>query len=151
MKSCAAISVSAALLGFAIALFVQCTSNASNGASACAPGDQDGVSGGTTALDLTVSDTAFAPIVLETENLAHVALTVKNVGTRPHDFVVACLPTPNDDGCPTTSCFPDASTIPPIAPDASVTVTFTTPNPEGIYTFESDVAGDTLAGQFVIQ
>ena len=98
-----------------------------------------------------MSDTAFTPTILKAQNLARVTLTLRNTGTTPHSFVVACMPTPNDDGCPTTSCFPDASTIGPLAPDASATATFVTPNPEGIYVFHSDLPGDSQTGQFVVQ
>jgi hypothetical protein len=113
--------------------------------------DSDGIVGGNYTFDLTVDDDAFAPIILKAQNLATVTLTLTNTGTKPHDFVAMCLPTLNDDGCPLTSCFPDASVIAPLAPDASATTTFITPNPEGIYSFHSDVAGDTQTGQFVVQ
>lgn len=123
----------------------------SSGGDTCSPGDSDGLNGGDTTFVLTVSDDAFAPIILKAQNLSSVTLTLQNAGTRPHDFVVDCLPTPNDNGCPTTSCFPDASAIGPVPPDGSATTTFVTPNPEGIYTFRSDLPGDTQTGQFVIQ
>jgi hypothetical protein len=126
-----------------------CTSQATSGV--CGPADQDGVNGGAVALDLTVDDTAFTPIVLEAQNLATVTLTLKNAGTKPHGFAVSCLATPNGRGCPTESCFPDAGAIAPIAPDASATATFVTPNPEGIYVFRSSAPGDSVTGQFVVQ
>lgn len=129
--------------------------------SSCKPGDTDGVIGGCYAFDLAVDDTGFTPIILKAQNLGQVTLQLTNNGTRPHDFVVDCLPTPNDQGCPPQSCFPAAASLAPLAPGASVTTTFVTPNPEGIYTFHSDVAGDSgqgadggltgLWGQFVIQ
>jgi hypothetical protein len=113
--------------------------------------DSDGIVGGSYTFDLTVDDDAFAPIILEAENLANITLTVTNTGTKPHGFALDCLPTPNDNGCPVTSCFPDAAAVRLLAPDASVVTTFITPNPEGIYTFRSPVAGDTQVGQFVVQ
>jgi hypothetical protein len=132
-----------------VAAAVHCsTSDASGG---CGPADGDGVNGGNVTLDLTVTDDAFSPIILKAQNLSTVTLTLSNAGTRPHDFVVDCLPTPNANGCPTTSCFPDAAAIGPVLPDASATTTFVTPNPEGIYTFRSDQPGDTQTGQFVVQ
>ena len=39
----------------------------------------------------------------------------------------------------------------PIAPGESVTQTFTTPNPEGIYVFRSNVGSDAMTGQLVVQ
>jgi hypothetical protein len=123
----------------------------SPGASGACTSDGDGNQGGSATLDLSVSDTAFTPTILKSQNLAQVTLTLKNTGTKPHDFIVGCVATPNTNGCPTTSCFPDASVIGPIPPDASATATFVTPNPEGIYDFRSDLPGDTQTGQFVVQ
>ena len=120
-----------------------------NDASVCSP-DSDGVNGAFT-FELAVDDTSFSPIVLEAQNVANVTLTITNHGTKSHDFVIDCLATPNDQGCPTTSCFEAGATFASIAPNASVTQSFTTPNPEGIYTFRSDVAGDAMTGQFVVQ
>jgi hypothetical protein len=117
----------------------------------CGPSDSDGTSGGSVTFDVQISDTAFAPVILPAQNLATVTLTLKNTGTRPHDFVIECLATPNGNGCPATSCFPDASAIGSVAPDASATTTFTTPNPEGIYVFHSDLPGDTQSGQFIVK
>jgi hypothetical protein len=133
----------------ALALALHCTNAGTAGT--CAPGDADGIQGGSYAFDLAVDDTAFSPTILKAENVASVSVTLTNTGTKPHGFVVECMPTPNDEGCPTTSCFPDASTIGPLPPDASATATFVTPNPEGIYVFRSDVSGDTQTGQFVVQ
>jgi hypothetical protein len=118
---------------------------------ACAPGDTDGLSGGDSAFDLVVDDTGFSPTILKAQNRSTVKVTLKNSGTRPHGFVVACLATPNITGCPTESCFPDASVIEPIPPDASATATFVAPNPEGAYAFGSGAKGDTMAGQFILQ
>jgi hypothetical protein len=146
-----------ALTLLALATATSCGPSAGGG---CASGDGDGLNGGDFTFALTVSDTAFAPTILKAQNLAHVTLTMTNVGTKPHDFVIDCIPTPNSNGCPTTSCFVDAG-IPPVAPDASATQSFATPNPEGIYTFRSDLPGDTqttadggtvgLVGQFIVQ
>jgi hypothetical protein len=127
-----------------------CSSPAS-GNSTCQPAEPDGINGGTYTFALAVSDTAFSPAILKSENLATVTLTLTNTGTKPHGFQVECIPTPNNNGCPTTSCFPDASVLGPIAPDASATATFTAPNPEGIYTFGSNASSDTMTGQFVVQ
>lgn len=121
-----------------------------NDSGACAS-DPDGVKGGQFPFDLAVSDEAFAPPILKAQDFADVKLTLTNKGTKSHGFKVGCIPAPNITGCPTTSCFPDASVIAPIAPDASATVTFVTPHVEGTYVFESSAAGDTMTGQFVVQ
>jgi hypothetical protein len=148
MRRAAPVVLAAVLLCAGGAL-LHCSSSAQS--APCTPGDQDGVSGGVATLDLAVDDTSFTPILLKAQNEATVTLTLANHGTRPHDFVVACLATPNDLGCPATSCFPDAAAIGPVAPDASVTASFVTPNPEGIYVFHSDLPGDTQSGQFIVQ
>jgi hypothetical protein len=146
------VAIACSLLALAVAA-ARCADSTGAGADggACGPSDQDGLNGGSSTLDLTVDDDAFAPIILKAQNLSTVTLTLSNTGTRPHDFVVDCLPTPNDNGCPTTSCFPDAAVIPAVAPGASASTTFVTPNPEGIYDFRSDLPGDTMTGQFVVQ
>ena len=137
--------LAAALTGVVAA--VQCTGPDDG---ACVS-DADGITGGSYTFDLSVDDTAFTPIILKAENLATVTVTLKNTGTRPHDFVIDCIPVAHEGTCPATSCFPDASTLGPVAPDASATTTFLTPNPEGIYDFHSTLPGDTQAGQFVVQ
>jgi hypothetical protein len=104
--------------------------------------DSDGVSGGDASFVLKVDDTAFSPAILKTQNLAQVTLTLTNAGTKPHDFVVECMG---------SSCFPDASSIAPIAPDASSTAQFVAPWTEGLYTFRSDLPGDKQTGQFILQ
>jgi|CZKU01.1.fsa_nt_gi hypothetical protein len=118
----------------------------------CNLGDQDGIVGGNIVIELTVSDTGFgvgAPDSgssesnITVQNLARVTLTLTNIGTRPHDFVIQCLSTPNDKGCPTQSCFAAGASIPAVNPGKSVTTTFTTPAAEGAYTFTSDEPGDT--------
>jgi hypothetical protein len=151
-----------AAVGVGVWTIAACSSSSgSNGASSdddddsCAPGDQDGITGGTDTVLLSVSDTGFGvggpdsgstQSNITVQNLASVSLTLTNIGTRPHDFVVQCLPTPNGRGCPTQSCFPTGANIPPLDPGTSATVTFTTPVTEGSYTFVSDVPGDsTLA------
>ena len=153
IRSIAALSCGVAGLGLLLGTLTRC-GDSSASAGACTT-DQDGISGGTATFDVTVSDTGFAPRILKSENLARVTLTVRNAGTRPHDFVVGCIATPNAYGCPTTSCFPDAATIASLAPDASATTTFVAPKPEGIYTFRSDLGADTgdggLTGQFILQ
>jgi hypothetical protein len=155
-----------AALEFCLVVSVACDSP---GAATC-NADADGVNGmnaGTVVIDLTVSDTAFsvgAPDSGSTEanitvqNLATVSLTMTNVGSTPHDFVVQCLPTPNPNGCPPESCFPASANLPALKPGASATATFMTPAHEGGYRFISDEPGDTqtstdggvtgLVGQF---
>lgn len=63
-------------------------------------GDQDGVSGGSMTVLMTVSDTAFAVGGLDSgsdqrniavQNLSSVTLTLTNVGTKQHGFVVHCI------------------------------------------------------------
>ena len=135
------------------------------GESVCKPGDADGVNGGCFAFTITVDDNGFSPIILKAENNARVVVTVKNAGTKAHDFSVGCIATSNLRGCPAQTCFPAASAIPAISPGASASVSFVTPNPEGIYVFRSDLNGDShgdsqiesdgglsgIWGQFVIQ
>jgi hypothetical protein len=104
--------------------------------------DSDGISGGDAGFALTVTDEAFSPSILKCQNLANVTLTMTNAGTREHDFVVDCMG---------SSCFPDAASIPPMGPDASATVHFVAPYSEGIYTFRSNLPGDTQTGQFILQ
>src|SRR6185503_12585220 len=96
-------------------------------------------------------DAAFTPAILKVQNLTKVTLTLTNAGTTPHDFIVSCLPTPNDDGCPTRSCFPEGSATGPLDSGKSLTVKFLVPRVEGIYTFRSSVEGDAQKGQLVVQ
>jgi hypothetical protein len=116
----------------------------------CQLGDQDGVSGGTLTFDLTATDTGYSPVILKAENGADVTLTFKNMGTVPHGFAVQCIPTPNDDGCPTRSCFPNEAAITPIAPGMTATVKFRTPAAEGTYIFGADPPCSGMAGQFIV-
>ena len=154
---------------FGAVLAVGCSSAAPGGGDPCNP-DQNGVSGGTqVVIELAVSDTAFTVGAIDkgpgepnitTENSVSVSLTMTNVGTKPHDFVIRCLPTPNSNGCPTQSCFPPEAALPPLKPGARATTVFVTPVHEGPYPFVSDVPGDTrsssdggltgLVGQFVV-
>jgi hypothetical protein len=146
-----------------------CSSN-TNGDS-CTPGDQDGVLGGPNAnvVLVSVSDTAFAVGGVDSgstarniaiQNSSKVTLTLTNVGTKPHDLVIQCIPTGLPAGCPATSCFPKNANIPPVPPGQNATTTFTVPVFEGAYLFTSDEAGDTekspdgsltgLVGEFVL-
>lgn len=127
---------------------------------ACGFDDADGVIGGNVALELTANDDGFAPGILTAQNAAKVTLTLRNAGRKPHSFVVDCLPTPNDRGCPMTSCFPQESSISVVAPGDSAMSVFEVPKVEGIYYFHSDVAGDTDeackegsrgCGQFIVK
>jgi hypothetical protein len=132
-----------------------CSSAAPGGGDPCNP-DQNGVSGGTqVVIELTVSDTAFTVGAIDsgpgepnitTENSVTVSLTMTNVGSKPHDFAIRCLPTTNSNGCPTQSCFPHGADLPPLKPGAHATAVFVTPVHEGPYPFVSDVPGDTHAG-----
>ena len=163
-------SVSRVVLAVALLAVVaaesQCGSldpNGTNGgdAGACVPPDEDGVTGenqGTTVFQLYVNDDAFyrggdagtSPI-LTAQNLATVRLTLTNTGIKTHDFSVDCYLTPNTMGCPPKSCFPPASSIPLLAPGQSATRTFVVPFLDNvIYTFRSNLPGDTQTGQFNI-
>ncbi len=125
-------------------LFVGTNACGSATKGTCQPDDADGVVGGSVTFDLTVDDVGFSPAILPAQNMTNVTLTLYNMGTKPHDFVIDCLATPNDNGCPTTSCFPPAASIPTVAPGASATTMFVTPNPEGLYYFHSDLQGDAV-------
>ncbi len=131
--------------------------------------DQNGVQGGRQVIQLTVSDTAFTVGAADggpgepnitVENSATLTLTMSNIGTRPHNFAVQCLATPNASGCSMQSCFPPDAGIPALPPGASATTVFVAPRHEGTYLFVSDLPGDTqstdggvtgLVGQFVLQ
>jgi hypothetical protein len=126
----------------------------------CAPDDADGVIGGSVAFDLTVDEVGFSPTILAAQNKANVTLTLHNAGTKPHSFVIDCMPTPNINGCPTTSCFPASAAIDAIAPGESGMTAFEVPRSEGIHDYHSDVAGDAPTpctagapgcGQFVVK
>jgi hypothetical protein len=149
--------------------FVRCSSSPSPGASASGDGgncypDNDGINGGFYAIDLVVDDTGFysgspdsgdvsddagLKTVIATQNDATVTLTLTNRGTTEHGFEVGCtsvlsaypdLPA----GCSSTACFPADSTIPPIAPGTSMSITFITPTPDSLlYPFKSSAPGDS--------
>jgi hypothetical protein len=129
------------------------SSDARNDDGTCTPDDADGIISEPAKLVVTVTDTGFSPKILTTQNTSDITLTLHNEGTRWHGFVVDCLPTPNADGCPLESCFPDDSRIAPLAPDESATIAFESPLVEGIYAFRSDAAEDSALepGQFIIQ
>lgn len=129
-------------------------------ATTCYP-DNDGITGGAYTIDLAVNDTGFTSTgsddndggttknVIATQNDAMVTLTLKNTGTVPHGFQVGCVsvcpsyPT-LPVGCSPLACFPQpGSTIAPIMPGATVTITFDTPTPDGLlYPFSSSAPGD---------
>jgi hypothetical protein len=146
--SCERVAAGVALLGVAL-LTSHCGGPSSGGA--CAPYDADGIVSGSYSFVVTVDDVGFSPAILKAQNRARVLLTVKNTGSKPHGLVIDCLPTPNDRGCPTTSCFPAEARVPTLGPGATGSTTFIVPNPEGIYTIRSELPGDTQTAQFVIQ
>jgi len=120
---------------------------------ACTPDDADGIVDEPARFIVTVTDAKFEPAILAAQNSSQVTIQLKNAGTTAHGFVVDCLPTPNSDGCPTQSCFPNEAEIDPLEPNAEATVVFESPLVEGIYTFRSNVPEDTEleSGQFIIQ
>ena len=147
------------LLWFAVAALLSCSSPSEN-QDKCLPDDADGIVGTDAAFELTVDDVGFAPAILAAQNRTNVRLTLHNAGTRAHDFVIDCMPTPNDNGCPLTSCFPTGAAIPPVDPGASASTTFVVPNPEGIYYYHSSLTGDAPplcsagasgCGQFIVK
>jgi hypothetical protein len=156
-------------LGFA-ATSIHCSNGAAGGSpdGGCAT-DQNGIQGGRDVFFLTVSDTAFAVGAADSgsaqpnvtlENSTTVTLTLTNVGSKPHDLVIVCQPTPNHSGCPTQSCFPAEANIAALQPGQSATTTFVAPFKEGPYAFTSDLPGDTetspdggvtgLVGEFLL-
>ncbi len=153
-------------LGFvgALAVFpftVACGGDSNAGdQNGCTPYDQDGVIGGKRTVLVTVTDTAFSvggvdsgstERNIEIQNSTEVTLTVTNAGTKPHSFVVGCIPSGLPPGCSRTSCFPKAANIPPLDAGGSTTVEFVVPRVEGTYPVSSDVPGDeALAAEFVV-
>jgi len=136
------------------ALSVACSdSNDGKKNDSCTPDDADGVIDEPARFTLTVTDTEFMPKILAAQNSSRITLELKNEGTTPHGFVVDCLPTPNDDGCPTRSCFPSEAKIEPVEPGGEGTIIFESPLVEGIYEFHSGVSEDTQleSGQFIVQ
>ncbi len=132
---------------------LSCSASDDKHDEACMPDDADGVIDEPVKFLVTVTDTEFEPKILASQNSSQVTLILKNEGTTPHSLVVDCLPTPNDDGCPTQSCFPSDARIDSVEPGAEVKVVFESPLVEGIYKFYSDVPEDTelAPGQFIIQ
>jgi hypothetical protein len=117
----------------------------------CQPDDADGVIGGIDVFAITVTDEEFTPKILSSQNRSSVTLKLENQGTTPHGFTIACLPTPNSDGCPEESCFPDASALAPVDPGESATAQFEVPLVEGIYAITTGVDGDAFEAQFIVQ
>lgn len=126
----------------------------------CQPDDQDGIVGGHMTVLLNVSDSGYAvggvnsgsmQPNIAVQNASGVTLTITNVGTRPHGFRIACIPSGLPESCPQASCFPDSASVESIPPGESVTLTFDTPAVEGAYSFTSEQPGDAeLIGQFVL-
>ncbi len=118
------------------------------GGADCFP-NNDGVSSGNYMLDLTVDDTGFSKMLIATQNSAQVTLTLTNNGTKPHGFKVGCTSVTSaypslPAGCPTTVCFDPSASIAPLAPGASVTISFETPAPDDlIYPFTSNEPDDS--------
>src|SRR2546421_148441 len=106
-----------------------CTSNSELGG-----GDQDGVVGGDFTFIVKADDSAFSPAVLKVQNRANVTVTLQSVGTKAHGFRIEGI---------------DAATIASVAPGASATVKFMSPDHEAIYAITSP--GDALQGQLVVQ
>jgi hypothetical protein len=140
-----------ALTGLAL---VHCSSSSGPHGSGSADGggcfaDSDGINGGSYTIDLTVDDTGFSKTVLNTENDATITLTLMNAGTKSHGFEVGCTSVlsqyPNLPAmCPSMSCFPQNSTIAPIPPGSSKTITFFTPTADNlIYPFMSSEPSDS--------
>jgi hypothetical protein len=126
-----------------------CSSSSPGGAggAGCYP-DNDGITDDAYTVELTVDDAGFSKTIIATQNDSQVTLTVKNAGTKPHGFEVACTDArasyPNlPAGCSSTVCFPPAATIAPLDPGASKTIVFDTPVPDGlIYPFKSSEPDD---------
>ncbi len=141
-----------ALFGAAL---LNCSSSSSSG-DACYP-DNDGVNNVAATINLVVNDTGFysgdvdagMKLVISAQNASAVTLTLKNTGTKPHGFEVECTSVlaayPNlPAGCSTMSCFPPSSTIAPIAPATSKTISFDTPIPDNLlYPFKSSEPSDS--------
>jgi hypothetical protein len=113
----------------------------------CFP-DADGVTGGAYTINLTVDDDGFSKNVLSTQDNSTVTLTLTNAGSVPHGFAIGCVSVTSEfphlpAGCPSTSCFPDESSIGPLDPGESATATFFTPTPDNlIYPFQSNAPDD---------
>lgn len=138
-------------LSLLAALAAAACSDPGAGEDVCSLDDADGVVGGSYVFEVSVDDAAFFPVVLKAQNDSAVTLRLTNTGSTPHNLVFDCLPTPNDNRCPSESCFPEQAQVPSVAPGESASVNFDTPLPEGIYDFRSNLASDTQTGQFIIQ
>ena len=137
---------------FALALSsAACSSEDGAGEDVCEPDDLDGVIGGEVPFEVTLDDDAFSPRILTAQNRALVTLTFTNDASDARGFFVECLQTPNDDGCPTESCFPDESRIEPIEPGVTVTTEFDVPLVEGVYTIVSAPGETEPSAQFVVK
>lgn len=115
----------------------------------CYP-DADGIVARPSTISLTVADDAFSKALVNTQNGSSVTLTLTNVGTASHGFTVGCMDVAAEyphlpAGCSSKTCFPADSTIEPLMPGESKTITFTTPTPDNIiYPFRSNAPGDAL-------
>jgi hypothetical protein len=118
---------------------------------ACTPDDLDGVIGGDVTFEVTIGDDAFSPRILTAQNRAAVTLTLTNDSNEARGFFVECLPTPNDDGCPSDSCFPDDARLDPIEPGASAIAEFEVPIVEGAYTIVSAPGETEPSAQFIVK
>jgi hypothetical protein len=112
--------------------------------------DQDGILGEEGAFIVRITADGFDPPTLTEQNLAHVRLTVENDSDAPAGFQFDCRATPNEDGCPEESCFPDASTIAPMPPGESRSAEFQLPAVEGKYVYRT-LPSDDRTGEFVIR
>jgi hypothetical protein len=146
---------------------VHCSSSSAGGGTSSGDGgdcypDNDGVNDTPQTIDLVVDDTGFysgspdsgisdagMKNVITTQNSSTITLTLTNMGTKDHGFVVECTsvtPAYPDlpAGCPSMACFPSASTITALPAGMSKTVTFLTPVPDNLlYPFKSNEAGDS--------
>jgi len=113
-------------------------------------------------IDLVVDDTGFyagspdsgadtdagMKTVITTQNASTITFTLTNQGTKEHGFEVQCTSVLSaypdlPSGCSSTACFPSSSTVAPIAPGTSKTVTFVTPVPDNLlFPFKSSAPGD---------
>jgi hypothetical protein len=117
----------------------------------CMPNDADGVVGGKYTFDVTVDDDGFSPMILKAQNTSSITVNLHNGGTTQHGFAVGCIATPNDNGCPTRSCFPGDASVDPVDPGADAMLKFALPLAEGIYPITSTAGGDVIKAQFVVQ
>jgi hypothetical protein len=117
----------------------------------CQPDDADGQIGGDYDFEVIVNDEAFTPAILTTQNESEVVLQFTNEGSSPLGFFIECLPTPNDRGCATESCFPKDAEIEPLGPGESAKITFETPIVEGIYRIFPSEDGTMPEAQWVIR